>query len=354
MKTIPAAMQTDLDAGVIPLASCIKITTQGGTVLGLTDWQVDLLVSGTTYQAIGGYTRQSVATTSELNVDNMDLLGYFDANGITLADVRAGAIDNAAFEVFKVNPRSISDGIIKQRAGTIGRIPTGDNSYTLEARGLAQLLQQVVGEVISPRCRASPYDARCKVREDPADWTASLAATAATDGDAGSGTVVSPTTPNGFIYKCTLGGTTNDTEGEPTWSTSIGGTTVETDGVEWETLRANTVTGTLSSATDRANVADSARAEPDGWFDHGVLTITSGNNSGFGREVKAYLGTGGTFETFIPFPYDLAGSETYSAAAGCGRDMVDDCIGKFDNVHNHRAEPYTPGTKVANETPTVD
>jgi len=353
MKTIPAAIQTALDAGVISLATCIKMTLKDATVIGLTDYQTDLVVSAVTYNAIGGYDPMNLATTSELNVDNMDLAGFFDDNGITLAAIRAGALDNAALEYFKVNPRSIADGIIKLRAGTIGRVSAGDNDYKIEVRGLLQRLQQTIGEVVSPRCRAALYDARCKVRENPAAWSAGLAATAATAGDAGSGTVVKPSVQNGWFYKCTVGGTTNDTEGEPTWNTVLGGTTVETDGVEWETIRAATLTGTLSSATDRASFADSARTEPDGWFDFGVFTFTSGANNGIAREIKTYTVAAGDFETFLPFPYDIAGTETYSASAGCGKDMTADCSARFDNVHNHRAEPYTPGSNAANETPEV-
>lgn len=353
MKTIPAGLQTALDSGALALATCVKITTQGGNVLAFTDWQTDLLVSAVTYTSLGGYTAQAIATTSELNVDNVDLIGYFDAAGITLASIRAGALDNAAVEKFRVNPRATTDGIIKLAAGTLGRVDAGDLDYKLELRGLMQGLQQPIGEVISARCRAELFDARCKVLEDPGAWQASTAATAATDGDAGSGTTVKPSTPNGFYYRCTTGGTTNDTEGEPTWSLVLGGTTVEADGVEWETIRANTVTGTLTSATDRANMADSARTEPDAWFTFGVITFTSGANNGIGRELKDYTLTGGLLETFLPFPYDVAGTETYSLTAGCGKDLTVDCIARFANWHNHRAEPFTPGVNAANETPRI-
>lgn len=350
MKTIPPAIQADLDVGTIALASCVKITTTGGTVLGFTDWQTDLVVSAVTYQAIGGYTAQAMASSAEMNVDNVDLVGYFAANGITLEDVRTGVLDNAAVESFKVNPRSISDGIIKLRAGNIGRVRTGDNEYTLEVRGLFQRLQQTQGKVLTARCRAYLFDAECQVPADPADWTASTAVTANTAGDAGSGSWVSPTTPNGYIYRCTLGGTTNDTEGEPTWNTTPGGSTVEADGVEWETVRANTVTGTLTGATSRGVFQDSSRTEPDDFFAHGTLSITSGENAGESREVQAYTLSTGEFSTFLPFPFDVAGTEAYTVTAGCAKRLAD-CRDKFDNIHNRRAEDYVPGVDKANEVP---
>lgn len=50
-----------------------------------------------------------------------------------------------------------------------------------------------------------------------------------------AGDLVIPTTRNGYYYECTTANTTNDTEGEPAWSTTLGGTTTETDGVVWTT-----------------------------------------------------------------------------------------------------------------------
>lgn len=64
------------------------------------------------------------------------------------------------------------------------------------------------------------------------------------------GTIRIPTIENGYAYQCTTGGTTNDTEGEPTWSTTIGATTTEIDGVVWTTIyrydyaRIESITGT--------------------------------------------------------------------------------------------------------------
>ena len=177
-RTVPAGLQTALDSGVVALATCVKITTKDSTVYGFTDWQTDLVVDAVTYQSIGGYTASSVKSSSEMNVDNVDLVGYFDANGLTVADIRSGARDDAAIEKFKVNPRSISDGIIKLRAGTLGRGSTGDLDYSLEVRGLFQRLQQPIGKVVTPVCRAELFDAECGV--NPASYTFSSTITGVT------------------------------------------------------------------------------------------------------------------------------------------------------------------------------
>jgi len=59
-------------------------------------------------------------------------------------------------------------------------------------------------------------------------WDASawIASTVYAKGD-----IVAPTTPNGYLYRCTVGGTT--AASEPTWPTTFGNTVVD-NGATWE------------------------------------------------------------------------------------------------------------------------
>ena len=56
----------------------------------------------------------------------------------------------------------------------------------------------------------------------------------------------------------------------------------------------------------------------------------------------------------VVFPYDVAGTEGYTIVAGCGKDVLNDCRDKFNNIYNFRGEPYTPGRDAVNESPDVD
>jgi len=58
-----------------------------------------------------------------------------------------------------------------------------------------------------------------------AAWTASTAFSL--------GDYTRPTAANAYVYECVTAGTTNDTEGEPSWGTTRGADTTETDGVAW-------------------------------------------------------------------------------------------------------------------------
>lgn len=86
----------------------------------------------------------------------------------------------------------------------------------------------------------SPKPAGGNVKVACLDWAASTSATARSA--TLPGTVVRPlATKTGYVYECTGTGTTNDTEGEPTWPTTPGETVTETDGVVWTCREENIV-----------------------------------------------------------------------------------------------------------------
>ena len=101
-------------------------------------------------------------------------------------------------------------------------------------------------------------------------WTAGLA----TSSDATSGTVRKPTTPNGFIYRCTVAGTTGGVE--PVWPTTTGATVTDNT-VTWvatpipgyHVLGDNNLHGNgtadLSVAADVVDVAGARGSKTQNW-----------------------------------------------------------------------------------------
>ena len=80
-----------------------------------------------------------------------------------------------------------------------------------------------------------------------------------------------------------------------------------------------------------------------GYFDGGKITMTSGANAGFSREVKSYVP--GQMTLWMAFPYDFLGGspgDSYSMHVGCDKSMTT-CRDRFSNVINMDAEPYLPG-----------
>lgn len=163
MKTLSTALSNHLDSEVTTLASCWKLTRRDGTVMGFTDHDRDLVVDSITYVAATGFTPTAVAGTSGLSVDNLDVEGMLDASAITEEDIHAGKYDHAELELFMVNYASIGDGKLPLKTGWLGEVRYTDGKFVAEVRGLTQRLQQKVGELYSPTCRADFGDSRCKI-----------------------------------------------------------------------------------------------------------------------------------------------------------------------------------------------
>lgn len=349
MRALNAAQQSHIEQENTTFATCLKLTFPDASVAGYTNHDKDLTVSGVTYSASSGYTPSDIKNTDKLNVNNMDVQGLIITGGITTADISAGKYDGAAVEMFIINWEDVSEGAIPLHRGTIGQIQRNENLFIAELRGIKQALQQNVTETHSTTCRANLGDARCKVRIDPPEWSATTAYTVRADAEAGSGSVVKPSTQNGLHFKCTTAGTSGGTE--PTWDTTIGNPT-DDDTAVWETIRALSQTGNVTSVTDNANFADSSLTEPDAWWQLGKATWLTGLNAGRAMEVKESTSTGGLFSLYLPMPDIIQTGDTFTIESGCGKLIAADCLAKFDNVNNARAEPYIPGTDafLTNET----
>lgn len=105
-----------------------------------------------------------------------------------------------------------------------------------------------------------------------------------------------------------------------------------------------TVTGTVTGGVvGRSVFADTSRTEATGYFDGGLLTWTSGANSGRTMEVKLFTGGTDVFTLALPMVGTITVGDGYSVYPGCQKRLITDCKTKFANVVNFRGEPYVPG-----------
>ncbi len=107
-----------------------------------------------------------------------------------------------------------------------------------------------------------------------------------------------------------------------------------------------TKTGTVSAASGCSVVATGAVAAPggSGTFTLGVMTMTSGDNSGVSRTVVGWNGAA-DFTLLAPFPYAIADGDTFSVTAGCNKSQAH--CNAFANIDNFGGEPYIPQPEVA-------
>jgi uncharacterized phage protein (TIGR02218 family) len=105
-------------------------------------------------------------------------------------------------------------------------------------------------------------------------------------------------------------------------------------------LTAFTFTGSVTTATSSQVFTDSTKAQDADYFAEGILTWTSGVNSGLTVKVKSFAA--GVFTLMLPMIGAVALTDTFSVIAGCQK-RLSDCSTKFDNVLNFQGEPHLPG-----------
>ena len=118
-------------------------------------------------------------------------------------------------------------------------------------------------------------------------------------------------------------------------------------------LSAYTRTGRVSALdTDRGFTPafDGTGDPPEGYFDQGVLTWTSGENVGRSMEVLSFTQAPDPvrLNLYLPPPAPISVGDTFSVYAGCNK-LITTCRDRFDNVVNFRGEPYVPGAQPFSE-----
>jgi uncharacterized phage protein (TIGR02218 family) len=162
MRPVPSALQTKLDSGVTTLARCWKLTRRDSVVMGFTDHDRDLVMSGVTFRAGTGFTSSEAASRFDLSVDGAEISGALADDSLTEADLAAGRFDAAQVETWLVDWSDPSLKVLTAR-GTLGEVRREGQAFTAELRGLADLLSQESGRLYTAKCGADLGDARCKV-----------------------------------------------------------------------------------------------------------------------------------------------------------------------------------------------
>jgi len=98
----------------------------------------------------------------------------------------------------------------------------------------------------------------------------------------------------------------------------------------------STVTSISSNSTFSAS---SLSAQPNGKFNLGILTWTSGQNSGLKCDIKS--STGGSIILQEDTQLDISVGDTFTIIAGCDRRFS--TCQAYGNVNNFRGFPYIPG-----------
>ena len=185
MQTLSLSLSSHLQQTVTTLAQCVRLTRKDGAVQGFTTLDRDLVIDGVTYRAASSLDPSAIQATADFRVDNLDLIGALQDDGIAEADVLAGYYDRSLIDIFLVDyhnpPATVAAGtVVWLVTAVIRTVELRDGRFVAELAGLTDALQKDTLELYTPTCRARQLgDVRCKV--DLTGWTHSLAVTSVVD-----------------------------------------------------------------------------------------------------------------------------------------------------------------------------
>ena len=363
VKTSPSAgFTTHINSISTSLCFLIRMQRLDATVFGFTNLDRDVTFNdgagAVVYRHLPGVDRTSITTSSDLAIDNTEINAFFESSGFVKEDIRDGLWDFAEIKIYLVNYENIAQGALKIRRGFLGEVTTGIQMFS-EIRGMMQKYIKEIVEFTAPLCRADLGDARCKIDITGETWSATRDFTGFQREPFDAGGLVEeimvvPTTPNDRWFEITTEGTTGGSE--PTWNTTIGGTT--NDGsVVFTTRQARRISTTVDTVTNQMEFTVTSTTDaPDGFFQHGFIDWTTGNNALGGiskKEIALWTLSTKTIRLYQPMPRLIQAGDALTMVVGCDHLRDSDCTMTFDNVYNYRAEPDLPGNDQILKVPNV-
>lgn len=100
---------------------------------------------------------------------------------------------------------------------------------------------------------------------------------------------------------------------------------------------------TVTNAIDKQNISTGI-AQPDGYYNLGIITCLTGVNAGAKRSVLSFVN--GIATVSLLWDNIPQTGDTFSIVAGCDKTMAT-CKNKFNNIANYRGFPFVPPPETA-------
>lgn len=160
-RALSGGLLDHLNSGSTTLSACFRIDRRDGATIAFTNADVEIVHEGILYKPVRSASRSAVESSSDMRINNIELIGVVDVDEITENDIRGGLYDGAAVKYFLINYEDTTQGVIHMLVGTIGRIVLRDGLWVAEMRSLMQFLQKRLLRTYGPSCDADLGDARC-------------------------------------------------------------------------------------------------------------------------------------------------------------------------------------------------
>jgi len=161
MKSYSVQLSSALQKSLTKLATCMLITRTDNASFGFTTYDKLLSIGGVDYLPAASFNPTDIASTNNLDTDNLTVDGLLDATTITEDDLRAGRWDYAYFRIFQVNYVDLGMGDKKDRAGRLGDVTVNRQTFIAELLGLMESYGTIIGKLTQAACRYNLGDADC-------------------------------------------------------------------------------------------------------------------------------------------------------------------------------------------------
>lgn len=304
MRPINSKLLADIQNGVQTTATCLRVVRADGIQLGFTTadagFNYEFLtvtdVYGSIYYSpVSSFEPSAQRSTEDLAVDNLEIIGILSDDAITVEDLVCGKYDEAIVTIFTVNYLALNHGELIKEHGYVGQVIKTDGMYKVEIMSLIGRLKRFLGIVTQPTCRVKVF----------------------ADGVTGPFTTV-----NGLSY-----GTCGQCKLNPT---------------------PFTYEETISYVNDEYRFGFND-TQATGYFTDGIITFTSGKNSGVSREINTHTNVSGVAELVLAesFPLGVEIGDTCTVIMGCPRSFS--FCKALGNANNFRGEPFLPGNQVTTQ-----
>ena len=241
---------------------------------------------GYLFKTSGGWAQSARQRQPTLEDENLELVGVFDSENITDADLYAGRYNKCKILHFFVDWRVPEYGPISQSTYSISSLSFTGETWQAEVVGLTGQLKPKIGNVHSRNCSFLLGDsATCGV-------------------DLGA--------------------------------LSFYGVRVAT------VIDADGALDPLNRGNFTAYNSDLPTTAED-WFNLGVLTWVTGNNAGVTSEVQNYAESNRTFSLQLSVPFVIQVGDTFDLSPGCDKRLTT-CNTKFSNSLRFVGSPFMPTT----------
>lgn len=199
MKTIPAALLTELQSTSPRISVLVKVQNTAGQAVYYTDHDLPIKIGSDEY--FPGLTIASQTNKSSTSPTTQSQQLLLDNFFLTKADATDGAFDGAAVEVSIVSWANPTGGTLLLVKGTIGELLVGDTRVDAEIRSQSDKLRQTIIRTYGTACDVHVLgDARCKVDIAPFTVSGTVTAIVGTNNDQFDSTALGAQPDNWFQF----------------------------------------------------------------------------------------------------------------------------------------------------------